>query len=108
MAMQERPEVHRRLAGDQIEEEMRPLIISDADRQLVGEVANRLLRGRTERQRWQLVDPQCGAALEVLNLLALGAEPPELWLRDDSVEKHQPLHRPGERHRLSVPIVRLA
>ena len=87
---------------------MRTAVGTNADRELVGEVPNGLLRRHTESQVRQLVRSESRCCLEVPDLFALGAEPSEAAIGEHSIEHHQPFDRASQRRWPSVPVIGFA
>lgn len=91
MAMQERPEVHRRQTRRQVGEHVVVPAMIDPDRELVREQPQRLPSVRPEREvrevAW-LESPIREPRFEVPRLLTLGGEPEALGVVEDRVEHH--------------------
>src|SRR6185503_17238574 len=106
---QEDAEVRRRAARHEVDEDVTPVFLRDADRQLVREVANGLLLAFPERQlRVEESSIFLERIVEVGDLVALGPEPPVVWVRDDSIENHQPLDKPARGGGPPIAVVRLS
>src|SRR5262249_50586201 len=108
MAAQERPEVYRGLAVQQVQEQVRSAVAVDADGQLVGEVPHGLLGLFTTGQVRQLVGPESRALSEVLDLVSFASQPLHATFGQYCVKQHQSLYRPRKSRRTAMTVVWLA
>ena len=93
MAFEELAEIDGQLSRQQIQEHMGAAIRIQADRELVGEVADRLRVVGREGQAGQVVAREPVGEGEVRELVALGRQPRAIPIRQHGVEDHQPFDR---------------
>ena len=93
MPQQEQPEVHRRRARHEVDEDVGVRVRLHPDRQLVREVAHRLLGAVAEQQMRVVPMLQTIPEVpdEVTTLVHRGAEPGELAIVEHGIEEHHAL-----------------
>ena len=93
MPQQEQPEVHRRGTRHEVDEDVGVCVRLHPDRQLVGEVADRLLGAVTEHQVRIIskLQPIAKVPDEVTTLVHRGSQPDELAIVEHGIEEHHAL-----------------
>ena len=110
MAQEEHPEVHRRGPRHEVKEDVGVRMWLHPNRELVGEIAERLFWAVTEDQVRviSMLQPIAEVPDEVAMLFSGRTKPDEVAIVQDGVEKHDPLDHSSLCGRLSEAVVGLS